>query len=191
MAVFILVYFYQVLKGRSTPNPTTWVISFIIMGVNALTYYFTSMEDRWSLITPVVILIGIFMIITYSFLKGKFCSIGEADILTIILVVLIIIVCLFWSVTKNSIASNLMVQVILVIGNVPTIAGLLENRSTEGHIAWTIPVVSYSFMIISILTRVEWRWFQLGYPIINGLIGNGSIAITAYLKRKKTVPLIL
>lgn len=178
----VVFYFRQITKGQSTPNPATWIISLVVMIINTLTYYFVSQKNVWLILTPSTIILGIVLIIIYSSIVGKLGKIGVVEIIAFLLA---IAVGLFWQITKNSVVSNLMMQAIFIIGVIPTVIGVAKGNLKESPVSWTIAVVSYLFLIASILSRSEWTWAQLGYPIINGIFGNASVVVIAILKNKK------
>lgn len=181
MISVIFIYFGQVIGGVSTPNPATWITWFVVMAINTVTYYFVSQGSIWQILTPFVITCGILIILVFSLVKGKFGRIGTIDV---IILSLSVVVGIFWKITRDPIASNLLMQVILVVSFVPTVVGLLKGRLREKSLSWNLAVLSYGFLIASIVSSSEWNWTQLAYPFLNGIVGNGSVAITAILTKK-------
>lgn len=181
MMAVVFIYYKQVSSGGSTPNPATWFICLVVMTMNVVTYYSVSNDNVWPVLTPTVITFGIMFILIYSSCKGRLGKLGWVEWLTLCLAVVVYI---FQKVTGDNANSNLMIQVILLISFVPTIVGILRGQLKEKMFSWLTAIVSYVFLIASILCNTEWTWTQLAYPFVNGIIGNGSVALAAHLKRK-------
>jgi len=94
------------------------------------------------------------------------------------------VVGIFWKTTGDPVVSNLMMQIILVISFVPTLVGLIKRRLREKSLSWNLAVLSYCFLIVSIVSGSSWTWAQLAYPFFNGIVGNGSVAIASILTKK-------
>jgi len=180
MAGVIAFYLRQVVNASSIPNPATWFIWFVVLGLNTVTYYFVSRGNIWRVITPAVTTAGILVILIYAFAKGRIGKVGTVEVVCLCLATVIGI---FWKTTKDSNLSNLMLQIVLLISFVPTVVGLLRGNLREKSPPWDLAVLSYSLLIISILIGRSWTWIQLAHPIINGIVGNGSIAFIVRWKR--------
>jgi hypothetical protein len=181
MAIVAFVYFAQVVSGASTPNPATWLIWLVAMTMNTITYYFVSHGNVLQIITPLVITCGILLIVLFSLVKGKFGRVGAVDMVVLFLSC---VVGIFWKTTGDPVVSNLMMQIILVISFVPTLVGLIKRRLREKSLSWNLAVLSYCFLIVSIVSGSSWTWAQLAYPFFNGIVGNGSVAIASILTKK-------
>ena len=182
MIVVVVFYFMQVAGGSSTPNPATWFIWLVVMAMNVVTYYFVSNGNFWPVLTPSIITLGILLIFIYSFNKGRLGKLGWMEWMTLGLAV---VVGIFWQVTKDGTASNLMMQIILLIAFVPTVIGVISGKLKEKPLSWITAVISYVLLIASILCNDDWTWVQLAYPFFNGIVGNGSVALATQARRKK------
>lgn len=181
MVAVVFVYFSQVVGNASTPNPSTWITCFGVMAMNTVTYYFVSQQSVRQIMTPLVITCGMLIILAFSLVKGKFGRVGAIDILILLLSVFVGIL---WKITKDPVVSNLFMQAILLFSFVPTVVGLWKGRLREKSLSWNLAVLSYCFLIASILSSPGWNWVQLAFPFINGVIGNGSVAVTIFLTKK-------
>ena len=87
--------------------------------------------------------------------------------------------------SESRIVSSLL-QVILVISFFPTIRGLLKHELREKGLPWNLSVLAYSLMVLAILVdpTVENRAIALVYPIVNGVLGNGSVALIIWLQAR-------
>jgi hypothetical protein len=178
-----ITYLRQVNRGESTPNPSTWVIWFIVTGINTVTYFQVVNSNYFK--TAIVFMVFLSMGITmaYSFFKGKFAKLAKIDISILILS---IVIGIFWLITKNANISSLLLQIIIFSSYFPTAIGLMQNRLKEKHLPWTLIVIAYILQTISLLINFDGNLYQLFLPIINGIMGNGLIlGIILYKKIKK------
>ncbi|PIR86659.1 MAG: hypothetical protein COU11_04070 [Candidatus Harrisonbacteria bacterium CG10_big_fil_rev_8_21_14_0_10_49_15] len=184
LAVCIISYFCQVLRGDSTPNTTTWLIWSVVMTINSLTYIEVagSIKALSSLTTNA----GIIAIFIYSLLKGKFTKVSRTDVACLALASMVGAV---WQITDSAKIATVALQIVFVISFWPTINGLLKRRAREHPLNWDIAVVAYACLIASIL--LDWQgqhWTAIAFPLVNGIIGNGSVAVLAHLQLRKPPP---
>lgn len=182
IAVVPILYLRQVIKGISIPNPATWLICLITFGLNTATYFFVVEKNVWKILLPSTILLGIIVVFSYSLIKGKFARIGIIEIISVLLAIGIGIL---WKTTKDAVLANLALQVVLVISFLPTVIGLLRRTLREGPLPWRIGVLSYVFLIIAIILDWQGNWAELAYPFLNGILGNGSVAVISQIQNKK------
>lgn len=174
MVCFVVVYIRQIVVGASTPNPGTWIIWFVVMAMNTVTYYFVTGESLWPLLTPAVVTTGLLFILAYSCVVGRFGRVGATEIVVLSLAG---VVGVFWTTTKDPVMSNMMLQIVLAVSFIPTLFGLLRGELREASLSWDCAVLSYGLLMASVLSSANWTWAQLAYPFLNGVVGNGSIAI--------------
>lgn len=175
--LLILVYvFYlkQIIKGQSTPNPGTWVVWFVIMGINTFTYFKVVNDDILKTAIVFVGFSGITFIMFYSLLKGRFSKLTKIDIS---LLIISLIIGVFWQISDNAKLSNLLLQIVICTSFLPTAIGLLQKRLKEKHLPWTLATIAYTLQTISLLINFDGNCYQLFLPIINGVIGNGLVPV--------------
>lgn len=183
--ILLLVYFFylrQTIKGQSTPNPSTWMVWFCIMGINTITYFQVVDENYLKTAVVFISFIGISSIMLYSLFKGKFAKLTKTDSL---LLSLTIIIGVFWQITENAKLSNLLLQVIILISFLPTVIGLIQGRLKEKHLPWTLATIAYCLQTTSLLINYDGNVYQLFLPIFNGIVGNGAIPVILIYKSIK------
>ncbi len=183
LIVVYIAYMRQVVKGQSTPNPATWIIWFIVMLINSCTYILIIGNLYKSAIAvSAAIFIGI--VLTYSLVKGKFGPLKRLEIIVLATTVAIIV---FWIKTGDAHISNLLLQIIILISFVPTAIGLLRGDLKEKIFPWALATAAYLFQIVALLIDFKGNYVSIAYPFINGICGNGSIAvIILWIKSKRT-----
>lgn len=175
-----LFYLKQTIKGESTPNPGTWIIWFVIMGINSFTYLKVVNDDILKTAIVFVSFFGISSIMLYSLIQGKFAKLAKIDW---ILLILSVIIGIFWQISENAKLSNLFLQIIILISFFPTAIGLTQNRLKERHWPWTLAVIAYILQTVSLLIDYDGNLYQLFLPVINGILGNGLILVIIFKKR--------
>ncbi len=178
--VVLASYLRQVVKGHSTPNPATWFIWTVTTIMNAFSY-FQVVDDFFTSLMTTTVAFGISSIFAYSLIRGKFGRLGMMEWTSLAMA---LVIGIFWQVSGNAVIANLLLQVILAISFIPTVRGLLKHELKEKGLPWNLSVLAYSLMILSILVdpTVENRLIALVYPIVNGVVGNGSVALIIWLQ---------
>lgn len=180
--VFIVyaTYLYQVIKGDSTPNPATWTIWLTVSVLNAIT--FVQVADTWYQgmisITMTVFVACLFL---YSWKQGKFTPLQKLEKGVLILTG---VFGLIWLGTGNETLANLLLQISLLFSFWPTLQGLWRNQAKEKPLPWLLAVVAYGMIITSMLISFKGNYVAFVYPLVNGVIGNGSVAILAIIKQR-------
>lgn len=177
-----LLYFKQILKGQSTPNPSTWLIWVLIGIINAFTFFTIVHEHWWQSCIVIVGAASVFIIFVYSALKGKFSKISHTEI---VIFILAIIIGLYWQLTSNDRLANLLLQFIYVISFVPTITAIIKGRTKEYAIAWIIGAVAHIFATVSLLAESQTDWVPLVHTVLNGIIANSLIVVLIIIKSRK------
>ncbi|MBP9771608.1 MAG: hypothetical protein KBD16_01650 [Candidatus Pacebacteria bacterium] len=179
--VVIATYFKQVLKNDSIPNPATWFIWLVVALLNTATY-FTVVEKSFFLsMIAIVQSVGFVMFMGYALIRGKFGKVGNIELTSIALALLVGI---FWQTTGDAKVSNLLLQVIFLISFYPTILGLVKQQLKEKPFPWFLAVASYALLILAIL--IDWNStsaIALAFPIVN-ILGNGSIGFIALTQKR-------
>ncbi len=185
--VFALVayamYFRQMAKGDSTPNPVSWLIFFLASVINSFTYFSVVQSNIWQSLFVIVITACLFAVLVYSLFKGKFTKIHPLEIATFVLAILVGI---YWQMSDNARIANLALQAIYVIGYIPTYVGLIKGYAKENHASWAVAVVAYIFATFSLVANFPADWIAFVSPILNGIIGNG-IVIYLILRAKRNI----
>ncbi len=177
-------YIRQIVRGFSIPNPATIFIWFSVGILNALTYNTIVSKDIWKSLIFFTTSGLLCILFFYSLFRGKFAKFERIELTAIIMAVGIGI---FWKTTGNAIVSNLLLQVIYIISFIPVLVGLHRGKLKEKSFAWIVAVIAYVFATMAILLKFDGNWLSLVPPILTGIMGNGSVALFIFLKRKKAL----
>lgn len=177
----VVTYFNQVREGASVPNPSTWLLWALVTVINAVTYFYVVEGNLWQSAYTLIVAVGLSGLFLYSLIYGKFGKVGWIEVVCFLLAGGVIIL---WRVTGNATVANLSLQVIFIISFIPTIVGLLRGSLREKAFAWNLAVTSYIFTTVSLVSSADFLWASLAFPIVNGILGNGSVAVIIQLQTR-------
>lgn len=177
-------YFYYVTRGQSQPNPATWIVWLIVGVLNAVTYFQVVDGSLLRSLALIIVTSGILAVTVYASLCGKFARLQLIDLVCLAFAVGVGIL---WRMNGNPVLANLLLQSVYVISFIPTVLGLHRGEIRERPWPWLLALGSYSLIIVSIgLTWHSGSWVALVHPILNGLLGNGIVAIYALWPRQSS-----
>jgi len=168
-------YWRQIRLGHSTPNLVTSLLFIPITIVNAITYSAMLDKDFLKAITALVVCGFTVLLCGYILLWKKYVFKNTSA--TWITGGLALTATIVWLLTDATIG-NLMIQVVLIACFIPIIHGLLDGHLKERPLAWVLAATAYAISTIPLL--LHWEGFApLAFPLLNGVLGNGTIAILA------------
>lgn len=186
-AVLILItgimYFMQIQRGLSKPNAATWIIWLFIDVVNVASY--TEMVEHepfkaYAAMAAMMNAVGIFF---YAAWRRSFVRMDRTDFY---LLLLAIVIAVTWQLTGNATLANVLLQSVFAISFALTIRSIW-NGAPEHPAAWLVAVCAYALSIIAIILMWDSPddGWELAFPIINGVLGNGSIPVTLWIVRRR------
>ncbi len=186
-AVLILVtgvmYFLQVRRGQSHPNAATWIMWLFVDTLNLASYSEMVREEPFKAFAALAATINAFVIFTYATRHRHFAKIDRVDVALLLLTAMIAVI---WKATGNATLSNVLLQGVFVISFALTIRSVW-NGANEHPAAWLVAVAAYLLSIIAIV--ISWDsandGWQLAFPIINGVLGNGSVPVTLWIVQRR------
>ena len=180
--VATVIYINQIVKNKSTPNPSSWIIWLIVNVVNLVTYFFLVDKSIWVTLASLTSTTVVAVIFLLSLLNGKFTKLSRVDIASLVIAIGIGIL---WKTTGNAVISNIALQIIFIISFLPTINGLLTKSAKESPTPWLLGSSAYVLQIIIIMLNPVTLW-ALIFPLIQ-IVGQGSIALISYSKNNSHV----
>ena len=181
MLLFVyVIYFKQVSSGDSKPNPVSWLTWAIVSSINSITYLSVVEGNYWKAGIAFVANISMISICAYAFYQRKFSKLNLFDFIILCSTVFIGII---WKITQDDRLANILVQFIFIISFIPTIYGLFINTLKEKPFPWWLAVFAYFIQIITLIINFNGDWLELLFPFINGIVGNGSVAVLATIKK--------
>ena len=140
------IYLIQIFKKEVKPTLSTWIIFSVATAINAISYLVATQIDYLSgvfLLTD-AISCSIICIMSVIFNRSsiKFKPFEKYYLFTAFMVVI------FWIVTRNAFMSNLLIQMLIVIGYFPTVQNMVVNKkNTESFTLWSVELIAITISL--------------------------------------------
>lgn len=174
--IAFVIYNWQMLLGQSSPNAASWTIWAFITILNFTSYKAMSKDWIKSLLPTLNSLLCIltFVIAIY---RGRLAALSSYDIIALGLGVATSVV---WWQTKSATKAQMLLQVCVAIGFIPTYISVWSNPSNERLLGWVLWSVMFALQII--VVRLRWRGQKMDmlYPV-NCLILHATVPILALM----------
>jgi hypothetical protein len=162
-------YIRHIIKNEEfTPNPVTFGIWLVVDYVNLLTYL--KISDHWE--GPVIMACGATVIFILSLKRSAkekiklknfdwFCIIASLVSLTM------------YFLTGNAVNSNLLIQIVLVLGFLPLIRLIYKCGNNEPLWAWGLFAIGWAIVSIKTFNHPDTykEWVECTYPFVQGFLG--------------------
>lgn len=181
----VWMYYHQVKASKSVPNPATWLLWTSAGFINMITYDATTGGYTTQWLISLVMTAGLGFMFCHCWWRGKFSRMGGWEYLALSGCIALALYWVLSGAEKTEI--NNYVQVVLVISFIPTIHKLIKRETVEAYPAWTLAVLAYGLQIFGILSDPSWRVDALWFPLINGIVGNGSVLVVIYLTKRRNL----
>ncbi len=159
--VAFVIYNWQMLIGQSAPNAASWGIWGFITILNFTSYKVMSKDWVKSLLPT---LSSALCILTFviSIYRGRLEMLDVYDKTVFVAGVLAALV---WWRTKSATKAQVLLQICVAIGFIPTYLSVWKNPGNEPLLEWVL--WSLMFMIQIIVVKLRWRGqkMDLLYPI--------------------------
>lgn len=177
------IYITRLIKGTTTAEPIAWLIGCIAMLLQNITGYSLVNKNLQEMKFGIALNLCLLFIFVYSSVKGTFKK--PTPINTSILV-LALLIAVFRQIVHDDRIANISVQFLFILSMIPTIQGMLDKTLVDHYLPWLLGVIAYGFQILTVVTNPEgWTFYALVFPVITGVIGNGTITFTAWWMMNK------
>lgn len=173
-----VLYNWNNYTGTAQANVSSWAVWSFITILNFTSY--RKMTGDWvKSVLPVMNSIGCILTLLLALRHGTFRALGHTDLSCLVIGILAGIC--WWTFKRKSYAEvivQILLEAALVIGFVPTIAGLLQKNSHEPFLPWAFWTAS--FMTQYFAVRYTWRgkYIDFLYPV-NMALFHGAVLILA------------
>ena len=175
-AVAYLDYNRLVLKGTTKPNGATWLI-WSIIAIVSTSSYLKSTGDAWKSVIPLLnIALCIGTLIFALYLK-RFKLPDAMDLVALGIGILAVFV---WKQYGSATYANLIVQLAILAGFIPTWRSIKKNPLCEHARPWWIWTTGYILATIVVILRWSNQWSDLVYPA-NSIVLHTSVALMGTL----------
>ncbi len=135
-------------KGKIKPALAMWFFFSIAVAMSLTTYM---SNDHFSLLDNILNTTDLFLVITVTIViyffgdtSSRFSKFDKACLIAVVLI------SLFWFVTKTHFLSNILIQLVLVIAYFPVIKRLWQSKeNTEPFSVWILMMIAPVFALLS------------------------------------------
>ena len=162
------IYNWQTLEGNAHPNIASWAVWSFMTILNFTSY--KSMSKDWvKSILPTISSIQCVLTFFLALFLGRWKQLGWCDVNALIIG---IIASLMWWVLKKSdkdnkasTSANLMLQLGITVGFIPTLQSVWSLPQTENALCWFVWSISFLFQTIVVILRWKGQKQDLVYPV--------------------------
>lgn len=172
-AIFYIVY---ILRGKSKPNIASWLIWIGLQVLNTVTYFDMS-QDWFKSANALINMISTVSILAVALFKGRLSGLNKWDISVFGLAAGI---ALLWAYDQNSAQANMLLQIAVGIGFIPTIRGVWKDASLERLPPWIFFTLGHLLSIPIIFLRWQGRHEELIFPILQVFL---NLAVIISMKK--------
>jgi hypothetical protein len=153
------IYNVQTFKKMSEPNVASWLLWAVITVFNFTSY--RSMSGDWmkSLLPTVSSFFCILTFIVAVIKGGRLSKLSKEDTAALVIGM---IATFMWYFLKSATYANLIIQVAVIIGFIPT----LRTAKAERPLAWFIWTSAYTLGVSVVILRWNNHWQDLVYPVM-------------------------
>jgi hypothetical protein len=175
-----LDYNRNVFTGETKPNGATWAIWSAVSFVSTGSYIANS-ADFWKSLIPILNIILCIATFVLALVAGKLKKLDVSDWIALGLG---LVAALVWAVNKSAQNANLIVQVAIMVGFVPTWRAVWATPASEHPRPWWIWSVSYAVSIIVVLLRWKNQRIDLVYPVVCTVL-HASVPIVCFFRSRR------
>lgn len=144
------IYNRSVWTGRIRPNLSSWLVWGSISLLNTASYFSLSRHDFVVSLMPFTVTAVNVLTLFIILRKGSFQRISRPDAAALLIAGIAVV---GWKLTDSPSVANLMVQLAIIVGTVPTVLGVWRDPSVEHPVPWFL----WSLSFVAAMTVVTLR----------------------------------
>lgn len=140
--IFILFrYIYLLYTKKISPSLAMWVFFSLAVGISLLTYFAEgeyNVSDNILNFTDLILVVSVSVaIVLWGDVSSRFTRFDLGCLAAVVVIIL------FWAISKNHIVSNFAIQTIMVISYFPVLKRMLhQQKNTESFSVWILMLVA-------------------------------------------------
>lgn len=140
--IFILFrYVYLLYTKKISPSLAMWVFFSLAVGISLLTYFAEgeyNVTDNILNFTDLILVVSVSLaIVLWGDVSSRFTRFDLGCLAAVVVIIL------FWAISKNHIVSNFAIQTIMVISYFPVLKRMLhQQKNTEAFSVWILMLVA-------------------------------------------------
>lgn len=181
-AIAYLDYNTKVIKRHTAPNGSTWAIWSSLAILSASSYLKMTGDVAKSILSLINIFWCVSTFCIALYLK-RFVRPDKWDVRALSIGLLAALV---WWIYKSAMYANLLLQVAILVGFIPTYRLVWNTPTAERCRPWWIWVGAYGILIATVILRWRGQWQDLAYPTTS-IMYHSLVPILSILRLNKKV----
>ena len=171
-----VLYNWKNIRGETHPNVSSWFVWSFMTILNFTSY--KKLTGDWIKSTLPTVESGLCIATALMALHtGSFQNLSLADYECLMIG---LIAALIWYLFKSAGSAQILLQIALVIGFIPTGIGMMENPSNEPWLPWCLWTVVFSAQCGVVKLTWRGRWIDFLYPV-NAMFWHGLVFVLALM----------
>jgi hypothetical protein len=171
----MVLYIRHIIKNEEfTPNPVTFGIWLVVNSINVLTYL--KISEYWQ--GPVIMACGTTVIFGLSLKRNTKVKVKLSTLDWFSIIAAIGSLGIYF-ITGDPVNSNLIIQIILVLGFLPLIKIIFIKGNNEPLWAWFLFASGWAIVTLKTYNdpNTYKEWVEFTYPLVQGCIGSSIVWI--------------
>lgn len=147
--IFILFrYIYLLYTKKISPSLAMWVFFSLAVGISLLTYFADgeyNVSDNILNFTDLILVVSVSLaIVLWGDVSSRFTRFDLGCLAAVVVIIL------FWAISKNHIVSNFAIQTIMVISYFPVLKRMLhQQKNTEAFSVWILMLLAAAISLFA------------------------------------------
>ncbi|HXK36234.1 MAG TPA: hypothetical protein VJ553_01510 [Candidatus Paceibacterota bacterium] len=168
-------YIRDLVRGTTRPNVSSWMVWMGVTVVSVSSYVAATGDPVKSIFSWSILAANI---ITFFFIirRARFSTLSRLDVWALCVGIAAAVA---WAFTKSAWWGNMLIQIAIVTGGIPTYFSVWRNPSNERPWPWLLWGAAFICQTLVIVTKWTGQPLELVYPIIGILLyaGIGLLAL--------------
>ena len=168
-----VIYNWQMLLGQSSPSAASWGIWAFVTVLNFTSY--RKMSGDWvKSLLPTLSSVLCVLTFVIAISRGR---LGTLDVYDAIVLAIGVVASVVWWRTKSPPKAQVLLQICIAIGFIPTYLSVWNNPENERLLGWLIWSITFTIQIV--VVRLRWRGqkMDLLYPVNCAILHSAVPAI--------------
>lgn len=171
-----LLYNWSILSGKASPSISSWAVWLFITLLHFLNYQ--KVTGGW--VKSLLPLVDSVLCIITTLLVFKFGSFKDLSVYEKSCFGCGVVAGVVWFVFKNASFAQVLLQVALVIGFIPTFIGILNHTTTETWLPWFLWTGTFSAQYMTVKSTPDAKKIEFLYPV-NMTVFHAAVFVLAVL----------
>ncbi len=173
--VAYIAYSWTIITGGTHPNVSSWIVWSFLSLLNFLSY--KKLTGGWiKSILPSANSVMTIVIMVAGIKTGSLSILGDTDVICLGIG---IIAGLVWWIKKSASFAQILLQIAIVVGFIPTIRNAYIFPGTELWVSWFLWTLSFVLQLLIVKRTSSGKFIEFLYPV-NMIVWHGIVFLLAF-----------